>query len=139
VQFFELYRHVEFGHNSVSFLTSFSFSYTAGTDYPRNMFRRDGPFAKLGKRVVARLEGKTLGACHKCGASFRRAQFPRARYCARCGTLYHTYDWQTNGRSPPRRQTVRLSEGMFLVEVSKSLVKAFRSSLNIVYTVDNQH
>ena len=53
-----------------------------------------GPYAKVGKRVAARLEGKTLGACHKCGASLgrNRSSSPRARYCVRCGTIYHTYD-----------------------------------------------
>jgi hypothetical protein len=52
-----------------------------------------GPYAKVGKREAARLEGKTLGACHKCGASLgRNGSSPRARYCVQCGTLYHTYD-----------------------------------------------
>jgi hypothetical protein len=48
----------------------------------------------LGKRIVARLQGKTLGACHKCGASLKRNRScpPRARFCVICGTLYHTYD-----------------------------------------------
>ena len=56
---------------------------------------RDDPYGKLGKRAAARLEGKTktLGACHKCGASLgRNRSSPRARYCVRCGTIYHTYD-----------------------------------------------
>lgn len=48
----------------------------------------------LGKRNAARLQGKTLGACHKCGASLKRNRScpPRARFCVICGTLYHTYD-----------------------------------------------
>ena len=48
----------------------------------------------LGKRIVARLQGKTLWACHKCGASLKRNRScpPRARFCVICGTLYHTYD-----------------------------------------------
>ena len=42
---------------------------------------------------MARLQGKSCGACHKCGASLSAGHsFLRARYCARCGTLYHTYD-----------------------------------------------
>jgi hypothetical protein len=49
------------------------------------------PYAHLGKRVAARLEGRSAGTCHKCGASLN-SPFPRARYCERCGTLYHTYD-----------------------------------------------
>ncbi len=47
---------------------------------------------KVGKRVATRLEGRSKGACHKCGASFADVQLLRASYCARCGTLYHTYD-----------------------------------------------
>jgi hypothetical protein len=48
---------------------------------------------KWGKRVFARLQGKTFGTCHKCGASLKRGRsIPRANFCARCDTLYHTYD-----------------------------------------------
>ena len=47
----------------------------------------------FGKRVLARLEGKTLGTCHKCGASLKRGRsYLRANHCIRCNTSYHTYD-----------------------------------------------
>ena len=47
----------------------------------------------IGKRVLARLQGKTLGACHKCGASLKRGRSClRATHCVRCNTSYHTYD-----------------------------------------------
>ena len=47
----------------------------------------------IGKRVLARLQGKTLGACHKCGASLKRGRSClRANHCVRCNTSYHTYD-----------------------------------------------
>ena len=49
------------------------------------------PLVRVGKRITARLEGRSAGACHKCGASLN-VQFPRARLCPSCGTLYHTYD-----------------------------------------------
>ena len=43
---------------------------------------------------MARLQGKTLGACHKCGASLKRGRscLLRANHCVRCNTSYHTYD-----------------------------------------------
>jgi hypothetical protein len=47
---------------------------------------------KLGKRFTARLEGRSHGACHKCGAGFGSTGYTRAHFCLRCGTLYHTYD-----------------------------------------------
>ena len=55
------------------------------------------PFSRpmmIGKRVLARLQGKTLGACHKCGASLKRGRscLLRANHCVRCKTSYHTYD-----------------------------------------------
>jgi len=47
----------------------------------------------IGKRVLARLQGKTLGACHKCGGSLKRGRSClRAKHCVRCNTSYHTYD-----------------------------------------------
>ena len=50
------------------------------------------PHAFHTKRAAARLEGRTFGACHKCGGSFAGSRNPRACYCMTCGTLYHAYD-----------------------------------------------
>lgn len=57
---------------------------------PTDMILR-APYQTPGKRVAARLDGRSPGTCHEGGSSFGRNSL-RTRYCVLCGTLYHTYD-----------------------------------------------